>query len=868
MTVDFPKSEVEGSVFERFRKVAARNPTRAAVRERGRVTTYAELEASALAAARSLDARLAGAPGPVALLLEAGTPLFAAMLGALGAGRFYVPLDPRIPEARLESIGRDLDAAAIVADATSAGLASRLAPPGVPVLRIEDLARGGAADGLPVVSPGDLAYVLFTSGSTGKPRGVMQSHRNVLHNVWKLASGLEIAPEDRITLLSSPSFGASVSDIYGALLTGAAVCPHDLSGDGLRRLPQFLEREGITIYHSVPSVFRSFASTLDGREDLSTLRCIKLGGEPVLASDLDLYRNRFPRRCVFHVGLGATEMNVIRQWFAGHDTPWPGGAPLGHAVDETEVRLLDENGQAADAGEIAVVARTLAVGYWKDPDLTAATFLPVPGRPEARLFRTGDYGRLLPDGLLLHLGRRDSRVKVRGHRVETAEVEAALLALPGVREAAVEGRQGTGGVRLAAWVALDPGTARTIGALRRALSRRMPASMIPSAFVFVDALPRTLTGKVDRRALPEPGAARPALDAAFREPAGDAEAKAAGAFALVLNLDRVGADDDFFELGGDSLSAVEMLASLSEGLGVELSVTDLLEAPTPAGLASRAASGPARSQTGVVRLREGSGLPVFVVPGGAGDGEDLFAARRIARVTGGAWPLFALRSGPAPHPPLEELAARCVREMRASAPEGPYALVGDCMGGILAFAIALRLRREGERVALLALLDAPFPAPGRRFRAWLRLRAPGVDGLWRRALYFGLRLRYHGCVLRALPRGRWAYLRRMAGTGARGIAEPATAPRREALDRRASYLGALLAWRPERFDGPVHLIECEESGRRGYGEAWSGLCAASRIARVPGEHEDFILEHGDEIGSALSGWLAEAGAPGTGTHRK
>ena len=856
----FPKSAIEGSVFERFRQVAREHPARAAVSDRGRPTTYAELEASALSVAGALAAALDGVPGPVALLLEAGTPLFAAMLGALAAGRFYVPLDPRLPDARLAAIGGDLDAAAVVACAATADRARRLFPSGVLVLSVGELASASsAAASLPAVSGGDLAYVLFTSGSTGKPRGVMQSHRNVLHNVWKLAAGLELAPADRITLLSSPSFGASVSDIFGALLTGAAVCPHDLSGDGLRRLPEFLEREAITVYHSVPSVFRSFAATLDGREDLSKVRVVKLGGEPVLASDFDLYRNRFARGCVFHVGMGATEMSVIRQWFARHDTPWPGGAPLGYAVDDTEVRLLDERGAPAAEGEIAVIAATLPVGYWKDEALTAATFLPVPGRPGARLYRTGDYGRMLPDGLLLFGGRRDARWKIRGHRVEAAEVEAALLAVPGVREAAVEGREKAAGVRLTAWVAGDPGGAPKIGALRRALSRRLPASMIPSAFVFLDALPRTPTGKVDRPALPEPGAARPDLDVPFREAAGGKEAAAADVFALVLGLDRVGADDDFFELGGDSLSAVELLAGLSERLGAELAVADLLEGPTPAGLAARASRTGAAPSDRLVRLRAGAGRPVFVVPGGAGDGEDLFAARRIARVTGGGAPFFALRSGPAPHPPVGELAARCVRDIRSVAPVGPYALVGDCMGGILAFAIAVRLRREGEAVGLLALLDAPFPGAGRRARAWLRTRAPRLHGLWERAVYFGERLRYHGGVVRALPRGRWAYLRRMAGTGARGLAPPVTALRREALDRRASYVGVLLAWRPERFDGVVRLVECEESAARGYGEAWSRLCAGSRIVRVAGEHDEFILEHGAEIGVALSGWVGESG---------
>ncbi len=860
MTAPFPRGEIEGSISERFGRVARAQPERAAVREAGHVVTYAELDARAASAAAALTNRLAKAsPGaPVALFARAGSPLFAGMLGTLAAGRFYVPLDPGLPDARLSPILLDLDAAAIVAERVSLDRARALAPRGVAVLELEELlaAPARAGSGSPA-SAGDLAYVLFTSGSTGRPKGVMQSHRNVLHNVWKLAQGLSIRPEDRITLLSSPSFGASVSDIYGALLTGASVCPFDLSGDGLRRLPGFLEREAITIYHSVPSVFRSLSSTLDGRADLSKLRMLKLGGEAVLASDFDLYRNRFPRSCVFHVGLGSTEMGVMRQWFARHDTPWPGGTPLGYAVDATEVVFLGEDGkpsEARDEGEIGVVARTLPIGYWKDPERTAATFLPVPGHPDARLYRTGDLGRMLPDGCLLHLGRRDARLKIRGHRVEAGEVEAALLALPGVREAVVDGRPASGaagGVRLTAWVAGGPG----IGTLRRALARELPASMVPATFLRVDALPRTATGKVDRAALPEPGHARPELEVPFREPSGETESAVAGAFALVLGLDRVGADDDFFELGGDSLSAVELLGVVSERLGRELSAADLLEAPTPAALAARDAGGAAPSR--LMRLSGGTGRPVFVVPGGAGDDEDLFAARRIARLTGGDSPFLALRSGPAPHPPVDELARSWVREIRATAP-GPFALVGDCMGGVLAFAMALRLREEGERVALLVLLDTPFPGPGRRTRAWIRAHAPRAERLWRRLRYFGERLRYHAGVVRALPRGRLAYLRRMTGTGARGLDPPMDSRRHQSLARRASYLGALAGWRPRRFDGTVHLVECARWSEGGHATAWARLAAGSRRRTVDGDHEGFLLDHGDEVGAALKEWLAEA----------
>ncbi len=855
----FDRSEIEGSIPERFEKVARAFPSRPAVREPGGVTTYEELADAASRIRRRLAERPDAADAPVALLLPPGVSLFAAMLGALGARRFYVPLDPRLPPARLEAIARRLDGAAVIADAESAPLAARLGGLG-PVWLVDEMRAGSpGGDAVGGVTPDDLAYVLFTSGSTGEPKGVMQSHRNLLHNVRKLAAGLSLTPSDRLTLLSSPSFGASVSDVFGALLTGASLCPYALSGDGLRRLPGYIEREAITVYHSVPSVFRSFAATLNGSENLSSLRAVRLGGEPVLASDLDLYKNRFPRSCRFHVSLGATELHFIRHWSAGHDTPWPGGVPLGYAVDETEVLLLEEDGREnPDEGEIAVVARTLAVGYWKDPAGTAAAFLPVAGRPGFRMYRTGDLGRMLPDGCLLHAGRRDARLKVRGHRVEIAEVEAALLALPGVREAAVEGRNRPEGARLIAWIAVDPRERLGVARLRRALSARVGDALVPSAFVFLDALPRTASGKIDRKSLPEPGGSRPELSTPFVSPRNPAEDLAASAFARVFDLDTVGVDDDFFELGGDSLSAVELLAVLSDGLGAELTAADFLEAPTPAGLAARARAESTPAVPGLVRLGGGEGREVFVVPGGGGDGEDLFAARRLARLAGGSHSFYCFRSGPAPHPPIEAMAERCVRAMGEIAPRGPYRLIGDCVGGILAVAIARSLRAQGEEVGLLVLLDTPYPAGAKRLCGWLASHAPWADRLSKRARYFFDRLRYHGGVLRALPRGRVGYALRVAGVGARGVSAPATTRQKESLERRASYVGALLAWRPPVYDGAIHVVESEEAGRRGFGAAWTRLSGRGPIVRVPGDHKDLILENGERVAAALAGWLAES----------
>jgi amino acid adenylation domain-containing protein len=856
--VPFEKSELEQSIGSRFERIAQTHAQRPAVRESGRSWTYAELNAAANRVARALAAGPGEAEGPIALLMPAGAALFAAMLGALKAGRFYVPLDPALGDGRLAAILAQLAVAVLMTDEASRALAERLSAGRLAILQVDPLtARGPAEDPGAPVSPGALAYVLFTSGSTGAPKGVMHSHRNLLHNVSKLTNGLQIGPEDRLTLLSSPSFGASVSDIFGALLNGACVCPFSVRGDGLGGLADFVEREGITVFHSVPSVYRAFAAALDGRADLSKLRIVKLGGEPILASDFELYRRRFPRGCLFHAGLGSTEVHVIRQWFADHDTPWPGAAPLGYAVDGTDVLLLDEDGrEAAEQGEIAIVSTTLPLGYWGDPIRTAEAFRPAPGREGARLYRTGDLGRLLADGCLLYAGRKDSRLKVRGNRVEPEEVEAALTALPGVREAAVAGRDGPEGLRLVAYVVRGAGSRAGIEALRRGLAERLPDFMVPSSFVFLDGLPRTASGKVDREALPAPEPVRPPLEAGFVRPRGEVEETVSRVFAEVLGLDRVGAADDFFDLGGSSLSAIEVLARVHELFGGGLSAVDFLEAPTPAALAARLRDGRAAPANPLVSLQRGTRGPVFLVPGGAGDGADLLVSVRLARSVGAEFTFLGLRSGSAAPLRFDDLAAWGIRQMRAVQPHGPYVLVGECVGGILAFAMACRLRQEGEEIALLALLDTPFPTRRRRLLHALRpLRAPWGDNLSRR-------LRHHWRILRGLePARRGAYILEKARVAVSAMASVQGEDRRPLLRRRASYVGLLFGAPVEPFDGPIRLVVSEEGDREGFPTAWARLAPRVDIARVPGDHGTYLPEQVDRFAEVLRRWLEET-APG------
>jgi len=309
-----------------------------------------------------------------------------------------------------------------------------------------------------------------------------------------------------MTLLYSCSVNGSIRGIFGALLNGAALYPLDIKEQGVSGLADLLIHEEITFYHSVPSVFRHFVGSLSGTENFRKLRLIRFGGERVLAQDVESYRKHFSDECLLYTGMGATETGHVRHYLIDKSTAITGSVvPTGYAVEGKEVLLLDDDGRevpAGHAGEIVVRSRYLALGYWGHPELTQRSFQSDPGGGPDRIFRTGDLGRLHPDGCLEHLGRKDFQVKVRGYRIEVAEVETTLLGLPGVREVVVVARDWMPGEnRLVAYLVGHPALAPTAAELRVLLQDRLPTYMVPAVFMWLDALPLLPNGKLDRRAL-------------------------------------------------------------------------------------------------------------------------------------------------------------------------------------------------------------------------------------------------------------------------------------------------------------------------------------------------------------------------------
>jgi len=370
------------------------------------------------------------------------------------------------------------------------------------------------------------------------------------------------------------------------LLNGASVHLYDVRAQGLAGAARWLREQRITIYESVATVYRHFAGALDGTEEFPDLRVVRLGGEPVFDRDVDLFRRRFGRHCLFVNGLGTTETGTVCMYFIDHEMPIAqGGVPVGYPTADLEVRLLDERGQPVvrgTVGELVVRSRYLAAGYWRRPDLTAAAFGPDRADSGARLYRSGDVGRLREDGSLEHLGRKDSQVQIRGYRVELEEVERAIRAA-GVKEAVVlpqESRHGD--AMLVAYVVAASGAAPAPTVLRESVSRTLPAYMIPARFMTVPAIPLTAAGKVDRQALlalsrADAGAASPVAP-----PRTPVERAVARIWAEVLGLPAVSIHDHFLDLGGNSLLATRIISWTVADLRVSVPVSELMTAATVA----------------------------------------------------------------------------------------------------------------------------------------------------------------------------------------------------------------------------------------------------------------------------------------------
>jgi len=585
-------------LHELFERQAARTPGAVALTFEGESLTYAELNARANQLAHYLRRAGVGPESRVALLLERSAEMVVSILAVLKAGGCYVPLDPEYPAERLRFMLEDSGAGVAL---TQERLRGRLGGGAARAVCVdagrEQFARESVSDPGARPDPENAAYVIYTSGSTGRPKGVLVTHANVGRLFDSCAPLFDFTGADVWTLFHSYAFDFSVWEMWGALLHGGrlVVVPFwvSRSPEAFRRL---LAGEAVTVLSQTPSAFRQLIAE-DARAGADAapfaLRAVVFGGEALEASSLRGWVARHGDsgpELVNMYGITETTVHVTHRRVSGAEVEAGGASVVGRALGDLRLHVLDagmEPVPEAVAGEFYVGGAGLARGYLNRPALTAERFVPDPfsAEPGARLYRTGDVGRLVPGAAgpeAEYLGRRDQQVKVRGFRIELGEVEAALCGHAGVREAAVVAREGADGHKsLAAYVVAREGAGADLSAaeLRSHMAGRVPGHMVPSYFVTLEALPLTPNGKVDRKALPEPEARDHEAGAAYVAPRTATEEALCEIWSGVLGAGRVGIDDNFFELGGDSIRSIQLRARARQ-LGLDFNVWELFRHQT------------------------------------------------------------------------------------------------------------------------------------------------------------------------------------------------------------------------------------------------------------------------------------------------
>jgi amino acid adenylation domain-containing protein len=840
-----------GALPEVFEGQVERSPEAVALLYEEQQFTYRELNRRANRIAHRLRALGVGPDALVAVCLERSPDMVVACLGVLKAGGAYVPLDPAYPTERLAFMLADSQAVALL---TRRLHLERLPECLVPTICVDvdadALERESPENPAWIAGPGNLAYVMYTSGSTGLPKGVAIAHCSILRLLFGI-SYARLGPNETVLHASSPSFDLTTFELWGPLLHGGQCVLFSGRVPTPDALREVIEKHGVTTIWLTGSLFNSIVDVAP--EALAGVQQLLVGGEALSVPHVRRVAKALPSIQIIN-GYGPTEATTFA---CCYHLPGPPEAdatsiPIGRPIANTRVYVLDRHRRPVPIGvpgELWIAGDGLARGYVGRPELTAERFVVqrLSQTLEERLYRTGDLVRWLGDGTLEFLGRLDDQVKVRGFRVELGEIQAALARHPRVRESVVVARHApNGGKGLVAYVVGD-GALESRG-LREFLGRKLPDYMVPPAFVVVDRLPRGANGKVDRRALPEPDAWAELVHAPV-EPRDELERQLVGIWQDILSISPVGTRDSFFDLGGHSLLALRMFARIEKKLGVALPVATLFETPTIEGLATliRKGTRPASERSLVAIQPAGNRPPVFGMPGVGGNVLNYVA---LARLLGSDQPFYGLQSrgldgSEEPLTRIEDIAAEFLREIREVHPDGPYHLVGMCMGGVVAYEMAQQLRAVGQQIGLLVLLEtwAPGMASARRFRCGAR--TPAVFG------FVAGRLRlYVETLARLRGRERLQYLLGRLRLLTDMVVQPDVlrGTRRELYLQtvtRANLL-AFQQYEPRVYPGPVVLFRAE--GRKvapaaDYRLSWRDLVTGGlQIYSAPGDDSGLMLQ--------------------------
>jgi amino acid adenylation domain-containing protein len=896
------------AVTEAIAAQARSAPLAAALWDEAGSLSYAELDHASTALAARLHALGAGPGQRVAVCLERDRRLPLALLATWKTGAAYVPLDPRHPQERLAFMLEDSDPCVLVTDTALRERLTALLPPrpeaaaGGRALRWLCLDEQGAianapdlapqlppaaappyaalpavfAAALPAASPAVLAaappatlpalphdparaaYLIYTSGSTGRPKGVEVSAGALSNFLRSMAHAPGIAPGDRMLAVTTISFDIAGLELWLPLVNGASVrlLPSTLAANGPALLARMREWRP-TIMQATPASWRLLLeSGWDGDPGLTVL----CGGEalaPELAQALCARS-----RAVWNL-YGPTETTI---WSAIHRVRADEGppVPIGVPIDNTRIYVLDRHGELQPRGvpgEIFIGGAGVANGYFRRPELTQQRFLADPfvgvgvamgngnglgdaAAHGARMYRTGDGGRIRADGLFECLARLDDQIKLRGYRIEPGEIEAVIKDDPRIADALVVARTvRPGDVRLVAYFVAST-SAPITEALRERLQRRLPSYMVPTAFVAIDAFPKTPNGKIDRARLPAPPLEARAPDETFLAPRDPLEQALVEIWESVLDTRPIGVRDSFFRLGGHSLLALRMIARIDKRIGVSLPLAAMIERPTVEYLAERIRAArpfdvPGDAQYLVPVQRKGTRVPLFCVHGAGGH---VLNFSELARHLGDAQPFFAFQARGVdgrsqPFERVEQAAQAYLAELRRAQPHGPYHLGGYCGGGIIAFEMARMLEAEGERVGLLALLDCYRPGIStgvRRHQRWAAgLAREGLPYLARKTRVW---LRRTATVLSV----------RLCIAVHRGLGRAVPLGLRDFWLTHA-FLASARRYRPALFGGKLTLLRATEVDAEllGVGRelGWAGLAAQGiETIDVPGDHYSLLQE--------------------------
>ena len=819
-------------------------PQRTAISYEGLEVVYEDLNRTANRVARVVRSRLDSKPALVAVIMDLGPDQLAAMLGVLKAGAFHVVLEPSFPQARNAEIIEVYRPEVLIVDSANADLARAVFPHPGNIIIFEQLPKDLGEDNLDLaIGPDHYAAVFYTADSAGRPRGVLYDHRGLLHAFLDVAAVAGNTHGDRIAQWQPMAFFGATVTAFETLLVGACLCLYNMKKGGLPGLIPWLTSQEVTSVAFMPSAFqRLFKDALDP-EAVRKVRLLRLRGEAVEQCHLDLYRKIFPDRCVLGLSLGMTETCRVGYSNLTKDTKITEKVlPMACLARDKDITLRDEDGREVprgEPGEIVVRSRYIFLGYWPLEESTDDA-----EKDTLRICHTGDWGRFLPDGSLLHVGRKDDLVKIRGNRIQLGEVEAALMAVRQIKEAVVVGRDDRNGIKFlqACFVPREPG-AVFVETLKAQLKAKLPAYCVPSQFTMMEALPRNALGRVDRARLPEPGVRRPEMLTGYVPPKTDLESRLVGIWQKILKVEPIGLNDNFFDLGGDSLNAVELAIEIEQMAGRSISVSDFVALPTIAQLVDiLTRENQEQDRSTILPIKSGGSRPPFFVVSPGVDNALIF--RFLGSYLDQDQPLYALRrkqrtgSGDFPDS-IEGIVESNLQDLLRHQPQGPYYLGGYSFGTYLAFELAQQLIRQGHEIGMLAFFDGP-PRPG-----WWGV----LSTLKERASYVAYVLRNgEGKLHQRFHENFRTWLRNRL-LNARAVVlgaywrKKGDAPKRLHLARLPLMAGkkAMKKYRPAPYPGTITFFQTEIY-KYVPEKQWRKVAAGMKVHQVQGTHHTLLHE--------------------------